>query len=322
MEEEDEEDDCAVCIEPLSAAAIVTLSCSHRFHKACIEVLVQRGGHRCPTCRRSCLGNRACKGFLSTVMSVCALPDGRVAGGAGERELLVWNLEASPPASVVWEGHTGAIKALCTLTDGRVASGSMDGTVRVWCTTDGTSKVAFSDGRGNRLDLCALPEGRLAIASRDRVFEWSDARTTLLFESPDLNAVCADATGQIVTGHADGTVRKGGETVLTRHDAAVTTVCVLADGRVASGDERGVVRVSGNGAELVCVGHTARVRSVCALADGRVVSGGDDNVLRVWTDTDWVEGGKHAWGIRAVCAMPDGRVASGGGDEFVRVWHL
>ena len=43
---------CAICLEPMTDdASAVPLSCSHRFHAACLIPWLQKGNRSCPTCR-------------------------------------------------------------------------------------------------------------------------------------------------------------------------------------------------------------------------------------------------------------------------------
>ena len=47
-----EDDPCAVCMEPLTTGDVHTLdACGHRFHPRCIIGWLQRGNLSCPTCR-------------------------------------------------------------------------------------------------------------------------------------------------------------------------------------------------------------------------------------------------------------------------------
>jgi hypothetical protein len=72
-------------------------------------------------------------------------------------------------------------------------------------------------------------------------------------------------------------------------------------------------------------GHAAWVTSLCLLADGRLVSGSQDNTIRLWdmamgAETACLEG--HTSSVRALCVLPDGRLASGSGDNTIRLWDV
>src|SRR3954464_1302683 len=47
---EEDDDDCAICFEPMSIATQAILQCTHRFHNACI-IQALRINNRCPICR-------------------------------------------------------------------------------------------------------------------------------------------------------------------------------------------------------------------------------------------------------------------------------
>ena len=61
-------------------------------------------------------------------------------------------------------------------------------------------------------------------------------------------------------------------------------------------------------------GHSGRVAALCLLPDGRLASGSWDNTIRLWdvatgAETARLEG--HSGWVIALCLLPDGRLASG-----------
>ncbi len=61
-------------------------------------------------------------------------------------------------------------------------------------------------------------------------------------------------------------------------------------------------------------GHSDWVAALCLLPDGRLASGADDNTIRLWdvaagAETARLDG--HSGGVAALCLLPDGRLASG-----------
>ena len=64
------------------------------------------------------------------VLSVCALGDGRLASGSGDRTIRIWDLNKGGECVQTLTGHTSSIFSVCALGDGRLASGSGDNTIR------------------------------------------------------------------------------------------------------------------------------------------------------------------------------------------------
>src|SRR5208282_2897199 len=72
-------------------------------------------------------------------------------------------------------------------------------------------------------------------------------------------------------------------------------------------------------------GHSDRVVGLCLLPDGRLASGSGDNTIRLWdvatgAETARLEG--HSYRVDALCPLPDGRLASGSGDNTIRLWDV
>jgi putative hemolysin len=65
-------------------------------------------------------------------------------------------------------------------------------------------------------------------------------------------------------------------------------------------------------------GHSGLVSALCVLPDGRLASGSWDYTIRLWDTTAGAETarleGQSSW-VTALCVLPDGRLASGSGDN-------
>ncbi len=72
-------------------------------------------------------------------------------------------------------------------------------------------------------------------------------------------------------------------------------------------------------------GHTYWVSALCVLPDGRLASGSGDNTIRVWDVKTGAESARlegHTDWVRALRVLPGGRLASGSGDSTIRVWEV
>jgi WD40 repeat protein len=72
-------------------------------------------------------------------------------------------------------------------------------------------------------------------------------------------------------------------------------------------------------------GHESGVWALCMLADGRLASGSDDGTILIWDLTTNAEVGMlrgHTSSVTALVMLPDGRLASGSSDKTVRIWEL
>jgi hypothetical protein len=72
-------------------------------------------------------------------------------------------------------------------------------------------------------------------------------------------------------------------------------------------------------------GHSDPVTALCVLPDGRLASGSRDNTIRLWdlarsAETARLKG--HSGSVNALCMLPDGRLASGSWDNTIRLWDL
>ena len=194
------------------------------------------------------------------------------------------------------EGHSG-VPALCLLPDGRLASGSSDNTIRLWDVAAGAATARLEGHSGGVTALCLLPDGRLASGARMTTRSGSGtwrpgprppASRVIPARSPPF-ACCrtgGSPTGSSMTTRSgSGTWRPGPRPPASRVRPAVAALCLLADGRLASGSWDNTIRLwdVAAGAETARLeGHSDAVAALCLLPDGRLASGAYDNTIRLW----------------------------------------
>lgn len=208
-------------------------------------------------------------GHSGAVARVHIQPDGGHALSAStDTTLRLWNLAlttlAQPPLD---PGHDGEITALALSPDGGLlASAGEDCTVRLWDAATGRARgqidsqfpvlalvfVPDAMGDGERL-LTANEGGHLALhtlpplPADPPLAEWQ-GRGALLC------AAVAPGGRWVAAGSVNWAVvlwdtQRGDHRVLSGHRAGVTAVAFLADGRLVSGDETGVLRLWEAGGE-------------------------------------------------------------------------
>jgi WD40 repeat protein len=212
-------------------------------------------------------------------------PDGSiVVAGGREGGLLAWEVPSgrvramdASPAEVTGEVAVADHLAVAiTEADGRYG-------ISVWDLATGRCVRTIS-GPGNRWDHPVLsPDGRFgAVAGHDVVYAFD---------------ATSDAPA-VEVGRCDD-------------DAGIDPVRMLADGRVITGGDDGMLGLWGPGEGLLLSGHGGRIRHVLPVAGGdRVVSVGDGQI-GVWDltkvgDTDRTDHHRHAVG--AIAIDPDGTV--------------
>jgi len=112
-------------------------------------------------------------------------------------------------------------------------------------------------------------------------------------------------------------------------NGSVTSLVVIADGRVATGTDT-IIDVwdvfSGECLDTLR-GHTAPVHELVMLPSGHLASGSADSTIRIWdlstTTTQALKILKgHTGIITQLAVLPHGRLASGATDHTIKVWVI
>jgi hypothetical protein len=195
---------------------------------------------------------RTLSGHGSTVRALAVLPDGRLASGADDHTIKLWD-PASGQLQATLEGHSRGVRALAVLPDGRLASGANDGTIKLWDPASGQLQATLEGHSDWVRALAVLPGGRLASGGDDRTIKlWDPAsgqlQATLEGHSGSVNALAVLPGGRLASGAFDGTIKlwdpASGEPessqLLFVADAAITALAFLPGGSIlVAGDASG-----------------------------------------------------------------------------------
>ena len=166
-------------------------------------------------------GALALEGHAATVTALAVLPDGRLASGADDATIKLWD-PASCQVQATLEGHSGSVNALAVLPDGLLASGADDRTIKLWDPASGQLQATLEGHSGWVRALAVLPDGRLASGSGDKTIRlWDPASGTCerLFEGHQggVSALAVLGDGRLASGSRDSTIQlwdpAGGESL-------------------------------------------------------------------------------------------------------------
>jgi len=112
---------------------------------------------------------------------------------------------------------------------------------------------------------------------------------------------------------------------LDGHSGSVWALCMLSDGRLASGSVDHTIGLweARTGAETARLKGRSDVYSLLSLPDGRLISG--HNKIRLWdvkTETETATLDTHSSWVTALCMQSDARLVSGSTDNVIRLWDM
>ncbi len=292
------------------------------------------------------------RGHGGRIHAVAFSPDGAHAlSGGHDSQVRAWNLgeyrETTVLQAKVLRGHSDAVLSAAFSPDGqRVVTASRDRSARIWDTETGKTLFVLSEGHEFLASTAKLFDKgrRLATAAGDNTVRvWNVAAGVEQFSLDQTGRSAALAVPEsgdwLATGGPKGSVQvwntKKGKRIaqLTGHETEVTAAAATT-GLLATGDERGVIRlwrrnaVGEWNAAGVLRGHS---RSITALAftpnAERLVSASGDRTCGQWDVRTGTELRplvlKHPEWVAAMDLSDDGRFALTTCDDGkVRLWQL
>lgn len=227
--------------------------------------------------------------------------------------------------------------------DGVLATGSSNEDLRLWDPAEITHPLLTMDLQSWVVSLAWSSDGRLSVGTSSslHVFAWEQGslrelavlRRTLWMAL----SVGWSATGLLcMTGHNpdriwvwDPSFPETPPLGLGGHQRPVFCVAWAPDGRLASGDEEGQVRVwpadLSPDACQVLTGHESWVTTAAWSRDGLLATGSDDHDVRIWRPGSaqphvaTLKG--HRDFVHDLAWTDDGRLASASYDGTVRIWE-
>ncbi|GAA4035702.1 hypothetical protein GCM10022409_20540 [Hymenobacter glaciei] len=244
-------------------------------------------------------------GHEKSILCLAQLNERQLVSGSRDATIRVWT--QSPNGLVpgrVLRPHQGAILTVARLSDTELVSGGADGLIQVSNVADGKVLRTLAGHHDWVWQVLPLPGGRLVSCSEDGTLKtWNLVSGECLHSqsaghSPaQVLALARDARSELLlSGHFDGRIQVW---------------------RPAPDGECWTL-------QQTWAAHEGIVRTLCLLADGRLASGGEDNTVRVWTLTNGQCDGAfpHADFVQAVVAFRPGWLLSASYDGTLKAWPL
>ncbi len=286
------------------------------------------------------------------VTFVDVLPDGQVVSGDApildpsiEGRILLWDPQR--PGTPATLGTVAHLSALAVTRDGKVVSGDAEGVIQLWNPASPGQPVVLGSGQTSAAAVAVMPDGTIASLHDTRLLFWDVAHPgtpayDVSFGSPlqgfaflgDGRAVVASegfvGVADVLSRKTPADVKWLGRSDRGREDESdILSITVMADGRIASGDEEGRVRLwdarTPDKSAMEIGRHQDWVRAVAFLPDGSIVSGGDDGAIWRWDPLrpgNGVQIGRHEDWVRAIAVANADEIVSVADDAAVRSWRV
>lgn len=144
------------------------------------------------------------RGHKGWVAAACGLPDGRLASGAHDNKVRMWNPNGACLRTL--RGHSFRVVAVCAFNN-ILVSGSHDKSVRVWDSASGECRFVLEGHSDWISDIRPTGNGCFVSVSNETVCVWNGSNGELdrAFQGPKsvMRAVCVLSDGRIITGSND-----------------------------------------------------------------------------------------------------------------------
>ena len=189
------------------------------------------------------------------VTFVACLPGGRIVSSSVDRTLQFWDISDNTKKL---NRQSTEITCMSTLSSGHVFCGLVGGSFQIW---DASTCEYFTAPKGHGASITCIAEidgNHIVTGSHDtclRVWDISDIHSIKCVQiykqhSSGITCVAYIGQNQIVSASKDRTIRiwncENGDTIQTiaEHQDEITSLTVLHDGRIASGDKSGDLLIS------------------------------------------------------------------------------
>jgi serine/threonine-protein kinase len=260
------------------------LSRTNRLHAEVVSIAFDADGQRAVTAGASgevAIGDsQVLDGPTQQLRGAWFDPSGsRVLAASWDGTARVWNAETpyrrwGSPAAGTGYGLFGGVEP-----DGRyMAVAAPGGPTRVWDTARDRLLAELPEvGPGELVPFPVVsPDGTRAAVARNsmaEVYELPGGRLIMAIGHGAVVTALTFAGDELISGSADGAVLKSSRsqtvTLQPASDAGIDALAVFPDGRIATADTSGRVRVFGLNVTAIAFDAAARVRMLRPSADGR-----------------------------------------------------
>lgn len=214
---------------------------------------------------------------------------------SGSGEISASTYSVSPANRAVLTGHTAAVTGIVVSNDGRVLTSGTDNRIVDW--------------------------GADVSLARPDVLNTS-APLTVLARTVRQQLVAGDTAGNVII--IDLVDEDAAPIIIAVHDAAISAITELGDGRLAVASVDGDVDLFAieSPDDITRLGHEWEVTAVVGLADGRVATAAVDGLVRLWPpdgQTAPATIDAHQAPLTSMIMLGDGRLVTGDVNGAIKI---